>query len=314
MGALEGKVVLVTGGGNGIGRDCALIAAREGAKVVVNDLGGGLKGGDEGSASAAEAVAQEIRAAGGEAVSNSESVTSYKAVEGMVEQARDTFGGLHAVINPAGILRDVMFHKMSEDDWDRVIDVHMRGSFNVARATIELFREQNDGAYMFFTSTSGLLGNIGQANYGAAKMGIAGLSRIIAMEGARNNVRSNCLAPVAWTRMTQSVPVKDEAAAKRREVMAQTIRADQPARLSVALVAPAAAHVSGQIFGASGENIILYSQPRPIETLTKPEGEGWTIETILNEAVPKMQDKFFPLSRPPLASQGGAAEPAKTPA
>jgi NAD(P)-dependent dehydrogenase (short-subunit alcohol dehydrogenase family) len=300
MGALEGKVVLVTGGGNGIGRDCALIAAQEGAKVVVNDLGAGLKGDDEGSASAAEQVAQEIRAAGGEAVSNSESVTSLRAVEGMVEQARDTFGGLHAVINPAGILRDVMFHKMTEQDWDKVIDVHMRGSFNVARATIELFREQNDGAYMFFTSTSGLFGNIGQANYGAAKMGIAGLSRIIAMEGARNNVRSNCLAPVAWTRMTQSVPVKDEAAAARRQVMAEKIRADQPARFSVAMVAPAASHVSGQIFGASGENIILYSQPRPIETVTKEE--GWTVDTILSEAVPKMAPKFFDLNRAPQAA------------
>ena len=300
MGALEGKVVLVTGGGNGIGRDCALIAAQEGAKVVVNDLGGGLKGDDEGSATAAEKVAQEIRAAGGEAVSNSDSVTNYRAVQGMVEQALDTFGGLHAVINPAGILRDVMFHKMSEDDWDRVIDVHLRGSFNVARATIELFREQNDGAYMFFTSTSGLLGNIGQANYGAAKMGIAGLSRIIAMEGARNNVRSNCLAPVAWTRMTQSVPVKDEAAAARRQVMAEKIRADQPARFSVAMVSPAAAHVSGQIFGASGENIILYSQPRPIETVNKDE--GWTVETILTEALPKMQPKFFDLNRAPTAA------------
>ena len=216
MGALDGKVVLVTGGGNGIGRDCALIAAQEGAKVVVNDLGGGLKGDDEGSATAAETVAQEIRAAGGEAVSNSDSVTDLDAVYGMVDLAKKTFGGLHAVINPAGILRDVMFHKMTEADWDAVIAVHMRGSFNVARATIELFREQNDGAYMFFTSTSGLFGNIGQANYGAAKMGIAGLSRIIAMEGARNNVRSNCIAPVAWTRMTQSVPIKDEAQAERR--------------------------------------------------------------------------------------------------
>ncbi|AWM76872.1 SDR family NAD(P)-dependent oxidoreductase [Phenylobacterium parvum] len=307
MGALDGKVVLVTGGGNGIGRDCALIAAQEGAKVVVNDLGGGLKGGDEGDAGPAEAVAREIRAAGGEAVSNSESVTSMKAVQGMVEQARDTFGGLHAVINPAGILRDVMFHKMSEDDWDRVIDVHMRGSFNVARATIELFREQNDGAYMFFTSTSGLFGNVGQANYGAAKMGIAGLSRIIAMEGARNNVRSNCLAPVAWTRMTQSVPVKDEAAAARRAVMAEKIRADQPARFSVAMVAPAASHVSGQIFGASGENIILYSQPRPVETVTKEE--GWTVQTILDEAVPKMAPKFFDLNRGPLPG-GNNAQPA----
>jgi NAD(P)-dependent dehydrogenase (short-subunit alcohol dehydrogenase family) len=309
MGALDGKVVLVTGGGNGIGRDCALIAAQEGAKVVVNDLGAGLKGDDEGSAGPAEKVAQEIRAAGGEAVSNSESVTSLKAVEGMVEQARDTFGGLHAVINPAGILRDVMFHKMSEEDWDRVIDVHMRGSFNVARATIELFREQNDGAYMFFTSTSGLFGNIGQANYGAAKMGIAGLSRIIAMEGARNNVRANCLAPVAWTRMTQSVPIKDEAAAERRKVMAEKIRADQPARFSVAMVTPAAANVSGQIFGSSGENIILYSQPRPIETVTKEE--GWTVATILSEAVPKMAPKFFDLNRAPMA---GSQQPAKAPA
>src|SRR5580698_5941331 len=172
-----------------------------------------LAGGDEGSAGPAELVCQEIRAAGGEAASNSESVTSLKSVQGMVQQAIDTFGGLHAVINPAGILRDGMFHKMEESDWDKVIEVHLKGSFNVARATIEHFREQNDGAYVFFTSTSGLLGNVGQTNYGAAKMGIAGLSRIIAMEGARNNVRANCLAPVAWTRMTQSVPVKDEAAA-----------------------------------------------------------------------------------------------------
>jgi len=309
MGALDGKVVLVTGGGNGIGRDCALIAAQEGAKVLVNDLGGGLKGEDEGSAGPAETVANEIRAAGGEAAHNSDSVTNYKAVQGMVEQAMDTFGGLHAVINPAGILRDVMFHKMSEADWDRVIDVHMRGSFNVARATIEHFRDQNDGAYMFFTSTSGLFGNIGQANYGAAKMGIAGLSRIIAMEGARNNVRSNCLAPVAWTRMTQSVPIKDEAAAARRKVMAEKIRADQPARFSVAMVSPAAASVSGQIFGASGENIILYSQPRPIETVTKEE--GWTVASILSEAVPKMAPKFFDLNRAPMA---GSQQPAKAPA
>ncbi|WP_334164066.1 SDR family NAD(P)-dependent oxidoreductase [Phenylobacterium sp.] len=310
MGVLDGKVVLVTGGGNGIGRDCALIAAREGAKVVVNDLGGGLKGEDEGSAGPAEQVAQEIRAMGGEAVSNSDSVTSYKAVQGMVEQARDTFGGLHAVINPAGILRDVMFHKMSEDDWDRVIDVHMRGSFNVCRATIELFREQQDGAYMLFTSTSGLFGNIGQANYGAAKMGIAGLSRIIAMEGARNNVRSNCIAPVAWTRMTQSVPIKDEAQAERRKVMAEKIRPDQPARFSVAMVSDAAKHVSGQIFGVSGENIILYSQPRPIETCSKTDGQEWTVQSILSEAVPQMAPKFYDLNRAPVSAQPPQKQPA----
>jgi NAD(P)-dependent dehydrogenase (short-subunit alcohol dehydrogenase family) len=306
MGILDGKVILITGGGNGIGRDCALIAAQNGAKVLVNDLGGGMSGGDEGSSGPAETVAQEIRAAGGQAASNSESVTSLKACQGMFEQAMDTFGGLHAVINPAGILRDTMFHKMTETDWDAVIAVHMRGSFNVARATIELFREQNDGAYMFFTSTSGLFGNIGQANYGAAKMGIAGLSRIIAMEGARNNVRANCLAPIAWTRMTQSVPVKDEAAAARREVMAKTIRPDQPARFSVAMITPAAAHVSGQIFGSSGDDIILYSQPRPVETVNK--AEGWTIQSILDEAVPKLAPKFTDLNRGPLP--GAQKQPA----
>jgi NAD(P)-dependent dehydrogenase (short-subunit alcohol dehydrogenase family) len=305
MGILSGKVVLVTGGGNGIGRECALIAAREGAKVVVNDLGGSLSGGDEGSAGPAESVAQEIRAAGGEAVSNSDSVTSLRAVQGMVEQALDSFGGLHAVINPAGILRDGMFHKMSERDWDSVIEVHMRGSFNVCRATIEHFRNQEDGAYMLFTSTSGLLGNIGQTNYGAAKMGIAGLSRIIAMEGAAKNVRCNCIAPVAWTRMTQSVPVKDEAAAARRKQIAETIRADQPARFSVALISDAAKAVTGQIFGVSGENIILYSQPRAIETLAKPE--GWTVETILSEAIPGMSAKFYGLTRPPLPAPAAPA-------
>jgi NAD(P)-dependent dehydrogenase (short-subunit alcohol dehydrogenase family) len=310
MGVLDGKVVLVTGGGNGIGRDCALIAAREGAKVVVNDLGGGLSGGDEGSAGPAETVAREIIAAGGEAVSNSESVTSMKAVEGMVQQAIDTFGGLHAVINPAGILRDGMFHKMSESDWDKVIEVHLRGTFNVCRATIEHFRNQEDGAYMLFTSTSGIIGNIGQTNYGAAKMGIAGLSRIIAMEGASKNVRCNCIAPVAWTRMTQSVPVKDEAQAARRAQMAESIRPDQPARFSVALVSDRAKDITGQIFGVSGENIILYSQPRPLQTESK--AEGWTIETILSEAMPAMRDKFYPLGRLPLPPTPGQA-PAPAP-
>ena len=301
MGVLEGKVVLVTGGGNGIGRECALIAAREGAKVVVNDLGGSLSGGDPGSVGPAETVAKEIIAAGGQAVYNTESVTSMKAVEGMVEQALDSFGGLHGVINPAGILRDRMFHKMSEEDWDAVLNVHLRGTFNVCRATIEHFRNQEDGAYVLYTSTSGIIGNIGQTNYGSAKMGIAGLSRIIAMEGAAKNIRCNCLAPVAWTRMTQSVPVRDEASAARRQQMAESIRADQPARFSVALVSDAAKHVSGQIFGVSGDIITLYSQPRPIETLGN--ADGWTIDGILGEALPKMADKFYPLARLPLPEQ-----------
>ena len=297
MGILEGKVVWVTGGGNGIGKDTALIAAKEGAAVVVNDLGGGFKGdqGDEGSPGPAETVAREIRAGGGKAMSNSDSVTSLKAMEALRDATLKEFGGLHGVINPAGILRDAMFHKMTEFDWDKVIEVHLRGSFNVCRATIEHFRESQDGAYALFTSTSGLIGNIGQTNYAAAKLGIMGLSRVIAMEGAKVNVRSNIIAPVAWTRMTQSVPIRDEAQAKRREQMAQMIRPDQPAKLAVALVSDLAKDVSGQIFGARGDTIELYSQPRAILNLTK-EG-GWTPEGIATECFGQMQEKFFPVSR-----------------
>src|ERR1700744_5437031 len=208
MGVLEGKVVLVTGGANGMGKECALLAAKEGAAVVVNDLGGAVAGGDEGSAGPAEFVAQEIRAAGGRAASNSDSVSDRKGVGHMISQAMDEFKGLHAVINPAGILRDTMFHKMSDADWDMVVDVHLNGAYNVTRQTINHFREQGEGSYVLFTSTSGLIGNIGQANYAAVKMGVVGLSRIIAMEGAAKGVRSNTIAPFAWSGMIAALPVQ----------------------------------------------------------------------------------------------------------
>lgn len=293
MGVLDGKVVLVTGGGNGIGKECALLAAREGAKVIVNDLGGGLKGGDEGDAGPAEAVAAEIRAAGGEAVSNSESVTDYAAVSGMVTQALDTFGRLDSIINPAGILRDGMFHKMSESDWKAVIDVHLHGSFNVTRAAIEYFREQERGNYVLFTSTSGLIGNIGQANYAAAKLGIAGLSRIIAMEGASKNVRSNIIAPFAWTRMIASIPVKDEAAAQRVERMKNGMRADQVAQVAIALCSDGASNVSGQIFGVRGNEVVLFDQPRPVKSVARLE--GWNPESLLAQCFPAMSPDFTDL-------------------
>ncbi|RIJ32421.1 SDR family NAD(P)-dependent oxidoreductase [Henriciella mobilis] len=293
MGVLDGKVVLVTGGGNGIGKECALIAAKAGAKVVVNDLGGSLTGADEGDAGPAEKVAQEIRAAGGEAVSNSDSVTDYKAVEGMIEQAKDEFGGLHAIMNPAGILRDGMFHKMSEDDWKAVIDVHLNGSFNVTRASINHFRDQEDGAYVLFTSTTGLIGNIGQANYGAAKLGIASLSHIIAMEGERKNVRSNVIAPFAWTRMIASIPVKDEAGAQRVERMKNGMRADQVAQFAVALCADGAKDVSGQIFSVRGNEVILFNQPRPVKSVARLE--GWTPETLIEQGLPSMKGSFTDL-------------------
>lgn len=291
MGVLSGKVVIVTGAAGGIGKECALLAAREGAKVVVNDLGGSVGGGDEGDAGPAQQTANEIKAAGGEAVANSDSVTSMAAVKGMVEQARDEFGGLHAIINPAGILRDKMFHKMDDEDWDRVIEVHLRGAYNVSRAAVELFRDQQEGSYVHFTSTSGLIGNIGQANYAAAKLGVMGLSRILAMEGALKNVRSNIIAPFAWTRMIATIPVKDEASAERVGRMKNAMRADQVAQLAVALASPEAKDVSGQIFAVRGNEVILFDQPRPIRNMANLE--GWTPRSLLDVALPAMKNSFF---------------------
>jgi NAD(P)-dependent dehydrogenase (short-subunit alcohol dehydrogenase family) len=290
MGVLNGKVVIVTGGGNGIGKECALLAAREGAAVLVNDLGGGLKGEDTGSAGPAEEVAKEIRAAGGTAISNSDSVSEYDAVAAMVAQAKKEFGGLHAIINPAGILRDGMFHKMPPEDWKAVIDVHLHGAFNVTRASIEHFREQQDGSYVLFTSTSGLIGNIGQANYAAAKLGVMGLSRIIAMENVQKNVRSNIIAPFAWTRMIASIPVKDEASAARVERMKRGMRADQVAQLAVALCADGAKDTTGQVFAVRGNEVFLFNQPRPVRALGRIE--GWTPQTLIEQALPALKANY----------------------
>jgi len=305
MGLLDGKVILVTGGGRGIGRETAIIAARHGAKVVVNDLGGDVHGTGTDKAPAQEVV-EIIKAAGGEAVANTESVTDLRAVGKMVQQAMDTFGGLHGVANPAGILRDRMMSNMTEEEWDGVIEVHLRGHFNVVRATINHFRGQNDGVYAMFSSTSGLIGNVGQTNYGAAKMGIAGLSRIVALEGARYNVRSNAIAPGAMTRMTDSVPRSDEAA-QRREAMREMQSPIRPAELTVALLTPAAAKVSGQIFGAGGYNLSIYSQPRPIKTYQR-EG-GWEVEGILKDFLPRAEPDFTPLDRTAMGASQNAPIP-----
>jgi NAD(P)-dependent dehydrogenase (short-subunit alcohol dehydrogenase family) len=295
MGLLEGKVVLITGGGRGIGRESAILSAAQGAKVVINDLGGGIHG--EGSDSGpAHEVVEIIRDAGGEAVANTESVTDLKAVARMVEQAIDTFGGLHVINNPAGFLRDRMVHNMTEEEWGDIVDVHLTGHFNVVRASIRHFRAQAEGSYIMWSSTSGLLGNIGQTNYGAAKMGIASLARIVAMEGERFNVRANTIAPGAATRLTDSVPNRTPEAMAQREAMREISSPTRPAQLAVALSSPASASVTGQIFGAGGYTLSVYQHPRPIETYSM-DG-GWEAETIIAEFFPRVEKLFTPLERP----------------
>jgi len=264
--------------------------AKHGASVVVNDpgVGGSGEGGDV--APAAQVVAV-IEAAGGKAVANHGSVASFEDCLGMVGQARAAFGGLHIVFNPAGILRDRMFHKMSPDDWQAVIDVHLTGHFNVSRAAINLFREQNYGRIVMVGSTSGLLGNIGQANYGAAKMGIVTLARIVALENMAKDITVNVVAPSADTRMTRSVPTpKDPQAAALREERLRRSPADAIAPLCVYLASEAAADVTGQMFHQRGGELSLYGLPRPLRMVHRHG--GWTAEAIAEHAMPALKTQF----------------------
>ena len=282
MGMLEGKVVAVTGGGRGVGREIALLAAKHGAAVVVNDpgVGGGGEGGDAGPA---QQTADDIVAAGGKAWANLASVTDPKGAASIVEDAVARFGRIDAVVNNASILRDGIWHKMSHEDWAAVIDVHLNGCFNVSKAATPYFREQSSGSFIHFTSTSGLIGNIGQANYSAAKLGIVGLSQSIALDMARAGVRSNCIAPFAWSRMTASIPAETPEAQARVERL-KTMSADKIAPLVVYLASDAAQDVTNQIFAVRKNEIVLFSKPRPIRSMTKTE--GWTPESIADELIP----------------------------
>ena len=214
MGMLEGRVAICAGAGRGVGAEVAKLMAAHGAKVVVNDPG--TSGSGEGcDQTPAQEIVDQIKAAGGDAAANYGSVAKFDDCLAMVQQARDTFGGLHIVFNAAGILRDKMFHNMFPEDWQAVIDVHLTGHFNINRAAINLFREQNYGRIIMVSSTSGLLGNVGQANYGAAKFGIVALARIVAMENASRGITVNVICPSADTRMTRSVPTPKDPQRRR---------------------------------------------------------------------------------------------------
>ena len=289
---LENKVAIVTGGGGGIGREIALALAAEGASVVVNDIGVSLTGGG-GSDSPAEETCGLITQKGGKAVISNDSVSSWKSAQLIIQKALDTFGKIDIVINNAGILRDTIFHKMDPSDWEDVINVHLNGGFYVSRAAAPYFREQNSGAYVHMTSTSGLIGNFGQANYSAALI-LRGLSKSISLDMSRFNVRSNCIAPFAWSRMTSSIPANTDAEKERVERL-KKMTPETNAPLAVFLASGAAKDVTGQIFSARLNELFIYNQSRPIKSVHSDK--GWTPQEIAERAYPAFKTSMTPNER-----------------
>jgi hypothetical protein len=283
---LKGKVAVVTGAGRGIGRGIAMLLASEGAAVVVNDLGGNVDGSGA-ATSAADEVVEEIQAKGGRAAASYDSVADFKAAAGIIDSAVQRFGRLDILVNNAGILRDRMIFNLSEDDWDAVIRVHLTGTFNCTRHASTIMREQRAGRIISMSSTSGLYGNTGQANYGAAKDGIAGFTRVVSRDLGKYGVTANAIAPAAATRMTATV--SDRARQLRRErgtalptgsgsTTLASLNPDDVAPFAVYLASDAASDINGQTFLVMGGMIALLNYPAPARTVTKIG--RWTAEEI----------------------------------
>jgi NAD(P)-dependent dehydrogenase (short-subunit alcohol dehydrogenase family) len=288
---LKDRAAVVTGAARGIGREIALLLAKHGARVVVNDYGGS-EAGSGGASAPADDVVAEIRKAGGEAVANYDSVASMAGGKSIVDTAVKAFGRIDIVVNNAGILRDRMIFNMSEEEWDAVIDTHLKGSFAVTRAAAPLMREQKSGRFINMTSTSGLVGNVGQANYAAAKLGIVGLTRVTALDMARYNVTANCISPFAWTRMIGTIPTSTEA----QQARVEKIKKMSPAHiapLAAFLASDAAQDVSGQIFGVRGKEIMLFGHHRPVTRIH--HAEGWTVERLADIFAGSLQHHLVPL-------------------
>ncbi len=288
MGALDGRVAIITGAGRGLGREHALLFAAEGAKVVVNDLGGDIDGTGEDRAPA-QLVADEIKGMGGEAVANVDSVADWEGAQRLVNTAIETFGELHVLVNNAGILRDRVLVNMTEQEWDTVINVHLKGHFCPTRFAANYWREQSKagkemkGAIVNTSSTSGLLGNPGQANYGAAKAGIAAFSNIVATELGRYGVRSNTIAPAARTRLTEQTPGLEDAVKAPEDPSA--FDTWDPANVSplVAYLATEACPFTGATFFVQGSVVRLFQPWTMTETIDK--GDRWTVAELEAEMV-----------------------------
>jgi NAD(P)-dependent dehydrogenase (short-subunit alcohol dehydrogenase family) len=290
-GIVKDKVAIVTGGGRGIGRAIAQLLAEQGAKVLVVDVGAAIDGGGSDAGPAQEAVA-EIKRAGGAALACSLSITDPANADKIVQIALDTFGRVDILVNNAGILRDRIFHKMSVADWSEVLAVHLNGSAYLSFACSRRFREQNSGAFVHMTSTSALVGSYGQANYMAAKLGLVGLSRGIALDLARFGVRSNCVAPFAWSRMIESIPAESEIMKKEVE-RARLLKPEHIAPLVVFLGSDRAKDISGQVFGIRRNEIYLFNQPRPARTLHR--SDGWTPQRIADALPGALKGSLTPL-------------------